>query len=262
MVKHHPKRPVLSRKVIIDWSMLLLSFTWFCILITELVYGLSPILHGLGTGIWILFIIYFLVYLLRVKERSEFLKRNWVFALAILVPILRLIPILQRISLVRATTATFGIQIIWIFASADQGMRRLRRALGRRGVGYALVFTLVVLFSGAAGMLSFEKDSLDPNRIESYAKALWWSAMQMTNIGTSYVITTWGGRAICLGISVYSVAMFGYLTALLATFLIGHDAKDPKSEIPNQKSIQDLQKEVLRLGHLIEISLKRMEDRK
>jgi len=58
--------------------------------------------------------------------------------------------------LVRALTATFGMQVIWIFASADLGMRSLRRALGRRGAGYALALTLVVIFAGAAGMVHFE----------------------------------------------------------------------------------------------------------
>jgi len=32
-------------------------------------------------------------------------------------------------------------------------MRSLRRALGRRGAGYALALTFVVIFGGAAGIL-------------------------------------------------------------------------------------------------------------
>jgi voltage-gated potassium channel len=113
----------------------------------------------------------------------------------------------------------------------------------------------VVLFAGAAGMLHFEGISDDPQRIQTYPKALWWTAMQMTNIGTAYSIKTTGGRIICLGISVYAAAMFGYLTALFATFLIDRDAKDPKPEIARQKLVQEVKDEIIQLRRLIEEKL-------
>ncbi len=76
--------------------------------------------------------------------------------------------------------------------------------------------------------------------------------MQMTNIGSAYSIKTTGGRIICLGISVYAAVMFGYLTALFATFLIDRDARDPKPEIARQKSVQEIQEEIIQLRRLIE----------
>ena len=236
----------------LEVPMLFLSFVWLCILITELVYGTNPALSGFGTGIWILFIFYFTIRLAITVRRISFLKKNWVFILAILVSVLRFFPLLRPFPLVRALTATFGMQVIWIFASADQGMRFLRRALGRRGSGYALALTFVVIFVGAAGMHHFEGISNDPQSIHTYPKALWWTAMQMTNISTSYSIKTTGGRIICLGISIYAAAMFGYLTALFATFLIDREAKDPKPEIAHQKSVQEIHEEIIQLRRLIE----------
>ena len=232
--------------------MLFLSFVWLCILITELAYGTNTALSDFGTGIWILFIFYFIMRLWTVANRISFLKKNWLFILAILISMLRFFPLLQPFPLVRALTATFGMQVIWIFASADQGLRSLRRALGRRGAGYALALTLVVLFAGAAGMLHFEGISDNPQSIHTYPKALWWTAMQMTNISTAYSIRTSGGRIICLGISIYAAGMFGYLTALFATFLIDRDAKDPKPEAERQKSMQEIKDEIIRLRLLIE----------
>ncbi len=76
--------------------------------------------------------------------------------------------------------------------------------------------------------------------------------MQMTNIGTAYSIRSTGARILCLAISVYAAAMFGYLTALFATVFIDRDAKDPKVESARQKPLQDLQEEVGRLRHAIE----------
>jgi voltage-gated potassium channel len=256
MNSNPPKYPkLLAFKNRIELPMLLLSFVWLCILIAELAYGASPVLSGFGTGIWILFIFYFIMRLVTVANRAAFLKRNWLFVLAILVCVLRFFPFLQSFPLVRVLTATFGIQVIWIFASADQGMIFLRRALGRRGAGYALALTFVVIFAGAAGMLHFEGVSDDFPGIHSYPKALWWTMMQMTNIGTAYAIKTTGGRVICLGISVYAAVMFGYLTALFATFLIDREVKDPKPEIASQKSVQEVRDEIILLRRLIEEKL-------
>jgi voltage-gated potassium channel len=249
----YPKLLAFKRKL--ERPMLFLSFVWLCILIIEIVYDTSPVLSGVGTGIWIIFILYFALRLAIVANRVAFLKKNWLFILAIVVSALRFFPFLQPFPLVRALTATFGMQVIWIFASADQGMRFLRAALGRRGTGYALALTFVVLFAGAAGMLHFEAISDDPQRIQTYPKSLWWTAMQMTNIGTAYSIKTTGGRVICLGISLYAAAMFGYLTAIFATFLIDRDAKDPKSEIAGQKLIQEVKEEIIQLRRLIEEKL-------
>ncbi|MGA8149059.1 MAG: hypothetical protein WB870_16010 [Gallionellaceae bacterium] len=253
MNSNAPKYPMPSvLKKRLELTMLYLSFVWLCILLIELVYGMSAVLSGLGTGIWILFIFYFTTRLVTVADRIAFLKHNWLFVLAILVSVLRFFPYLQSFPLVRALTATFGMQVIWIFVSADQGMRALRRTLGRRGAGYALALTLVVIFAGAAGMLHFEGISDDPQGIRTYPKALWWTAMQMTNIGTAYSIKTTGGRVIGLGISVYAAVMFGYLTALFATFLIDRDTKDPKPEVALQKSVQDIQEEIIQLRRLVE----------
>jgi voltage-gated potassium channel len=145
-----------------------------------------------------------------------------------------------------------------MFASADQGLQSLRRTMGRRGTGYALTFTAVVLLAGAAGMLHFENDSADPQGIHNYPKALWWVAMQITNIGSGYRPVTVGGHVICLGISIFAVAIFGYLTAVFAAFFIGRDAADPKSEIPNQTSIHQLSAEIVLLRKAIEDVLKRV----
>ncbi len=175
-------------------------------------------------------------------------------------PVLRFFPFLQTFPLARALTATFGMQVIWMFASADQGLRSLRRTMGRRGTGYALTFTVVVILAGAAGMLHFENGSPDPQGIHSYPKVLWWVAMQLTNIGSGYRPVTFGGHVLCLGVSIFAVAIFGYLTAVFAAFFIGRDAEDPNSEIPNLTSIHQLSAEVALLRKAIEDVLKSVPD--
>jgi voltage-gated potassium channel len=240
----------LSRKL--ETPMLILSFVWLIDIVAELVMGMNPFLLILGTLLWTLFIFYFVLRLSLAPSRRIFLKRNWVFVLAILVLILRFVPYFQTIPYVRALTATFGVQVIWIFASAHLALRSLRRRMGRRGAGYAIIFAVVVLIAGAAGILHFERDSPNPQGIHSYPKALWWVAMQITNIGSGYQPTTPGGLIVCLGISIFAVAIFGYLTAIFATIIIGKDAEDPRTEIPNQASILQLSGEVALLRKSME----------
>jgi voltage-gated potassium channel len=258
--KNHQKLLSIQKKI--DFPMLLLSFVWLGILITELVYGTNTLLSSTGAVIWVLFIFYFLLRLVTSPNRFTFLKKNWLFVLAISISVLRFFPYLQNLPVARVVTATFGMQIIWIFTSADQGMRSLRRKLGRRGAGYVLAFTLVVIFAGAAGMLHFEKISEDPQSMQTYPRALWWTAMQMTNIGSGYLLKTTGGRAFCLGISVYAAAMFGYLTALFASMFIDQAAKDPKSEVPSQKSIHEIHEEIVKLRGIVEGALSRLPKEK
>ena len=253
-----PKFPmILAFLKRIELPMIFLSFIWFCILILELVNGPSFVLSGLGTSIWVLFILYFAMRLATVANKINLLKQNWLFVLAILVTSLRFSPFLQSFPLIRVLTATFGIQMIWIFASAFVGMRILRRKIGHRGSGYVLALTFVVLFAGAAGMLHFEGGVKDPEGIHTYWRALWWTAMQLTNMGSGYVIRTTGGRIICLGISIYAVVIFGYITALLASFLIDREIKEPKAEIAYQKSVHVLKEEIIQLRRLIEDTFKK-----
>ena len=261
-IRHIVVRPSFLKTLLrkLDRPMLLLSFVWFLVIITELVNGTNLLLLSIGTSLWALFVLYFGLRLAIAPKRAIFLKHNWLFVLAILVPVLRLFPFLQALPLARALTATFGMQVIWMFASADQGLRSLRRAMRRRGTGYALTFTAVVILAGAAGMLHFENNSPDPQGIHSYPKALWWAAMQITNIGSGYRPVTVGGHVLSLGISIFAVAIFGYLTAVFAAFFIGRDAEDPKSEIPNQSSIHQLSTEVALLRKAIEDVLKRVPD--
>lgn len=253
MNSNAPKYPkILAFLKRIELPMIFLSFIWFCILIIELVNGTSRVLSSFGTGIWFLFILYFAMRLATVANRIKLLKQNWLFVLAIFVTTLRFFPFLQSFPLVRVLTATFGIQVIWIFASAFLGMRILRRNIGHRGAGYVIVLTFVVLFAGAAGMLHFEGSVQDPQGIHTYLRALWWTAMQLTNMGSGYVIKTTGGRIIDLCVSIYAVVIFGYITALLASFLIDREIKEPKAEIAYQKSVQALQVEIIQLRLLIE----------
>jgi voltage-gated potassium channel len=234
-----------------DWletPMLVLGFVWLALLIVDLVWGLTPLLEGIGNVIWGVFILDFLVKFSLAPRKITYLKQSWITVLALLVPALRLLRFARAVRLLRAGRAIRGLRFFRLFSSLNRGMRALRAALGRRGFGYVALLTLVVTLAGAAGMYAFESGK---EGLRSYSDALWWTAMLMTSIGSEYWPRTAEGRLLCLLLSLFAVAVFGYVTATLATFFIGRDAENEEGEVAGAESLKALQAEIAALRNEI-----------
>ncbi len=65
--------------------------------------------------------------------------------------------------------------------------------------------------------------------IRDYGDAVWWTAYAMTTGATSQPVT---GEGKLLGwlLSLYGLAVFGYLTATLASHFIGRERQSPGTE--------------------------------
>ncbi len=110
-----------------------------------------------------------------------------------------------------------------------------------------MALTTVVTLSGAAGMYAFENENADGRGLATYGMALWWTAMVMTTMGSEYWPRTPEGRVLCLLLSLYAFAVFGYVTATLATFFIGRDAEAEDAELAGAKSVDAAQAEIAAL---------------
>jgi voltage-gated potassium channel len=225
----------------LETPMVLLGFVWLALLIIELVHGLSPLLAWIGRGIWLAFIADFLLRFGLAPQKRLYLRRNLLTLLALLLPALRTLRLLRLARLLRASR---GFNLLRILTSTNRGMKALRRTMRRRGVGYVAALTLLVLLAGAAGMYAFEDGSAG---FSSYGEALWWTAMLMTSLGSEAWPHTPEGRALCLLLGLYGFAVFGYLTATLASFFVDRDAADKHSATAGQASIDALQAEVRQL---------------
>lgn len=71
--------------------------------------------------------------------------------------------------------------------------------------------------------------------------------MIMTTMGSEYWPQIPERRVLCFFLALYSFAMFGYVTATLATFFIGRDADNPDAELPGATSIDALRVEIMAL---------------
>ena len=230
-----------------DWletPMLLLGFGWLALLVVDLIWCLNPLLEVIGNTIWIIFVLDFTVRFTLAPDKLVYLKQNWLTAISLVLPALRIFRIARVLRILRATR---GVRLVRVISSLNRGMRSLRSSMNRRGFGYVVALTLAVTLVGAAGMYAFENNTAEGGGLNNYGTALWWTAMLMTTMGSEYWPQTPEGRVLCFILSLYAFAVFGYVTATLATFFVGRDAENEEAEVAGAKSIAALHEEIAAL---------------
>ena len=221
--------------------MALLSLAWLVIVVWELVSGSSELLSTVGSVIWIIFIAEFLIRLALAPAKATFLRSNWLTLIALALPALRLF---RALRVVRAARALRGIRLVRIVGTANRSMNALRVTLARRGFGYVTGLTVLVVLLGSAGMLNFENAREVQGGFGSYWDALWWTGMLVTSIGSEYWPSTVEGRLLTLLLSLYGLAVLGYITATLASFFVGRDAQDKEGPVAGSREMAKLAREI------------------
>lgn len=230
----------------LETPMVVLGLVWLVLLVIELTSGLNPVLQVVSNVIWVTFILDFLLKFTLAPRKGPFLKKNVLTLISLALPALRVLRITRVLRLLRAVR---GIRLVKVIGSLNRGMRSLGLTMQRRGFGYVLALTVVVLLTGAAAMYAFERDQ--PDGLRTYGMALWWTAMVLITIGSQYWPQTPEGQIFCFLLSLYGFTVFGYFTATLATFFIGRDAEDSQAEIAGAKQLESLQEEIRLLRHEI-----------
>lgn len=119
-----------------DWlemPMLVLGFAWLALFIIELIWGLSPLLQAIGTVIWIIFILDFIVKFSLAPRKLAYLKSNWLTAIALLLPALRIFRIARFIRVLGTARAARGLNLVRVMTRTNGGMRALSTSMGWRG---------------------------------------------------------------------------------------------------------------------------------
>jgi voltage-gated potassium channel len=224
----------------LDGPMIALGLLWLALLVIELTRGLSPFLERLSLAIWIAFLIDFAIRFTVAPRKLLYLRRNLLTLVALILPGLRVL------RFARVLRAARGIRLVRVLTSLNRGMRALGGTMRRRGFGYVLGLTVLVTLGGAAGMYAFESPA-SGGGLRGYGDALWWTAMIMTSLGSEYWPHTPEGRILAFLVAVYAVAVFGYITATLASYFIGRDAQSTRGEIAGEAAIRDLRREIAAL---------------
>lgn len=231
----------------LETPMVLLGFLWLVLLVVELTRGLNVHLQRLSTAIWVVFVVDFAVRFVLAPRKLAYLRRNWLTVVALFLPALRVLRFVRVARLFRLARVARGTRLVRVLSSLNRGMRALGRSMGRRGLGYVLALTGLVTLVGAAGMYAFERELPGGRGLNDYGSALWWTAMIMTSLGSEYWPKTAEGRILGFLLSVYAVAVLGYVTAALASFFVGRDAESEQGEIPSAESVEALRGEIAAL---------------
>jgi voltage-gated potassium channel len=226
----------------LEIPMIVLGLGWLVLLIIEFTKGLNPLLQTLSNIIWGIFIIDFLIKFALAPDKGPFLKKNIITMISLALPALRVLRIARAVRLIRTVRAARSLRLVKVIGSLNRGLRSLGATMQRRAFGYVLALTVTVLLTGAAGMYAFENDQ--GGNLTSYGKALWWTAMVLITMGSEYWPRSPEGQILCLILAIYGFAVFGYFTALLATYFLGRDAEAPDTEIAGAQQIKDLQHEI------------------
>lgn len=226
----------------LELPMVILGFVWLGLLVLEFAWGLNPFLRTASTVIWIIFILDFLLKFSLAPRKIKYVRRSWLTAVSLALPALRIFRVARAVRLLRLARTTRGLRLVRVLTSINRGMKALSTSMQRRGFGYAVALTAIIMLGGAAGMHAFEGTGLN-----TYGEALWWTAMVLTSIGSEYWPQTAEGRILCVLLSVYGVGIFGYVTATLASFFIEQDAENETTDVPGNQSIRQLRSEIVQL---------------
>ncbi|MBA2247904.1 MAG: ion transporter [Chloroflexia bacterium] len=164
--------------------------------------------------IWAIFVLDFAVRFIIAPAKGSFLRQNWFGALSLALPFLRPFRVLRAARVLRS------LSLVRLLGGINRGMRVLRRLARGRQVAYVAGLTLLVVLGGAAGVLYFDR-AIDDAPIQSFGDALWWSAAMVTTINNEKYAVSTEARVIAILVRVFAVSVFGFVTASIASYLIG-----------------------------------------
>lgn len=217
--------------------MIVLAFVWVGLLVLDFTVGLAPWLRTVTYVIWGVFIVHFLLEFAIAPDKARYLQRNALTVVSLVLPALGILRLFGAFRALRAATALRSVGMLQIVTSLNRSMRALRRTLARRGLGYVIALSAIVMFVGSAGMYNFEsprtlleegdlEGAIAATGFETYGEALWWTAMIMTTVGSQHWPNTTAGRILGWFLSVYGLAIFSYITASVASYFLERDREE------------------------------------
>jgi voltage-gated potassium channel len=232
----------------LEKPMAVLGLLWLVLFVVEVTRGLSPVLSTLSGIIWGLFVVDFVIRLLIAPARLAYLRHNWLTAISLVLPALRVVRFVALARALRVARAARGMRLVRAVSSLNRGMRALGATMRRRGISYVFALTVAVTLAGAAGMYALEpRDATGSGGFASYADALWWTSMIITTLGSAYWPHTPEGRLLGFLLSLFAIGVFGYITATLASFFVDREAASAESEVVGAAEIRALRNDIAAL---------------
>ncbi|MGH2449529.1 MAG: ion transporter [Chloroflexota bacterium] len=227
----------------------ILALVYLALLIVALVVPLTPRVAGrlvaAETAIYVVFVLDFLVELALAPHTLRYIKRHWLAAIAVVLPFLRVASIFRFVGLVR------GASLLEILTGLNRGTRAIGTVIKRGGLGYVLALTGIVVLTAAAATYYFEQGQPGAD-IHTFGEALYWAATVVTTMSIGLEPQSVEGRVIAILLRIYALGIAGYLTAIIAAYLLGvTNPRTTVSESSHQRELRQLHDDVTRLSQML-----------
>jgi len=153
------------------------------------------------------------------ERRLSYLVRHWYDVLIVVLPFLR------PLRLMRSARAVRLARILPFLARSAVNFRDLMQG---RGLQYVLLLAVLAVF-GAAG-LTYLVERDQGGTINDYGTALWWAVSTVTTVGYGDAIpVTAEGKGVAVFLMLVGIALFSWLTANIAAFLVEFGGKQGRT---------------------------------
>jgi voltage-gated potassium channel len=176
---------------------------------------------------WFLFAVDYLTRVMLSIDRRQFVRRNILDLVVVVLPILRPLRLLRLVTAISVLNRHAGHSL------------RVRVAV------YVAGSTSLVIFVAALAVIEAERGDPDAN-ITTFGDALWWAMTTVTTVGYGdrFPVTT-SGRFVAAGLMLAGIALLGIVTASLATWLIHRIRQvEEESEAATRRDVAALTSEV------------------
>jgi voltage-gated potassium channel len=226
----------------LEIPMIVLGLLWTALLAIDLASGLKSSFRLLLMIIWAAFILEFMFKFIIAPSKSRYLKSNWVVRISAVLPAFRILRIIRTIKHIKDANLSFRFRLARTASLINRSMSGISASMKRRSFGYVFTGTIAVIFIGAFALYLFERRVNED--LQSYGSSLWTTAMILTSIGSDFFPVTPAGRVLCFMLALYGYAVFGYFTAIFASYFYD---KDKESDNLHNKQIDKLQEEISEL---------------
>jgi voltage-gated potassium channel len=180
---------------------------------------------------WPVFLADYVLRLVLAEHRWQFVRRNWVDGVAVLLPLLRPLRIINLVRVARVLD------------------RRLTSSLHGRVAAYVTLTASLVVFMASLAVYDAERGAPGAS-ITGYGDAVWWALTTITTVGygDEYPVTG-EGRLVAVLLMVGGIALLGVVTAAVASWFVGRvaeaaQAQDDADDAALRAEVRDLTEEV------------------
>ncbi|MFX3623398.1 MAG: potassium channel family protein [Ectobacillus sp.] len=213
-----------------------------------LIWSHHPYARITDITIWLIFVLDYMIRLIRSDDKLKFVKAN-IFDLIAIIPLDAIFRTARFARLFRL------LRVTYIFMKYTPSLYQILRTNGLHKV---LIFMVCLVVISAIPITY-----LEPN-ISSFEDAIWWGVVTATTVGYGDISPETGvGRMIAVILMVFGIGMMGMVTASIATYFLQHeeDVQDAEIEFIKQQLNRFEQLQASEIGTLLRILEKKQAEK-